>query len=254
MLRFAALGSGSEGNALIVEVAATRLMLDCGFGIAETETRLAKLGLVPEDLSGIVVTHEHGDHISGVAKFSAKHAIPVWLTYGTLCTAENGFVSELIHEICADSAFAVGAIELRPYTVPHDAREPAQYVFSDGASRLGVLTDTGMCTPHIEATLSGCHALVLECNHDLRMLESGPYPPSLKERIAGRYGHLDNAGAANLLTRIDRAALRHVIAAHLSKQNNTPELARGALAQALSCDPDWIGIADQDEGFGWRET
>jgi phosphoribosyl 1,2-cyclic phosphodiesterase len=116
-----------------------------------------------------------------------------------------------------------------------------------------VLTDTGCSTEHIEATLSGCDALVLECNHDLGMLEGGDYPYPLKQRIAGRLGHLHNEAAADILARIDTSRLTHIIAAHLSQQNNTPELARAALAAALDCTPDWIGIAEQEAGFDWRE-
>ena len=137
--------------------------------------------------------------------------------------------------------------------MPHDARGAAPFVLRVGALRLGVLTDTGSSTPHIEAVLSGCDALVLECNHDLDMLLSGNYPPSLKQRISSKFGHLDNASSADLLSRLDKSRLQHVFAAHLSAQNNTPQLARQALAQAMGCEEDWIGIADQDEGFSWRE-
>ena len=128
-----------------------------------------------------------------------------------------------------------------------------QFVFGDGAQRIGVLTDVGSSTPHIEATLSGCHALVLECNHDPVMLSNSSYPASLVQRIAGRFGHLDNASAAALLAKLDRTRLQHVIAAHLSQKNNTPELARCALAQVMDCTEDWIGVACQREGFGWRQ-
>ena len=259
-MRFTSLGSGSEGNALVIEVggsagtSATRLMMDCGFGLAETETRLARAGLQPADLDGIVVTHEHSDHIGGVARFARKHAIPVWLTHGTAkVLRENSLPAALIHYVDPRQDFAVGHIAVTPYYVPHDAYEPVQYVFSDGAARLGVLTDTGALTAHIEETLSGCDALVLECNHDLDMLMNGAYPASLKRRVAGKFGHLDNATAAALLQRIDCSKLRHVIAAHLSQSNNLPELAKTALAAALGCDANWIGIADQDTGFAWRE-
>jgi phosphoribosyl 1,2-cyclic phosphodiesterase len=147
----------------------------------------------------------------------------------------------------------VGALRVEPYTVPHDAREPVQFVLGDGARRLGVLTDLGAPTAHVEAKLSGCDALVLETNHDLDLLWKGGYPKWLKERIAGPFGHLDNASAARLLGAIDRSKLKHVIAAHLSAQNNTVALARAALARALGCAEDWVGVATQDEGFGWRE-
>jgi len=156
----------------------------------------------------------------------------------------------LIH---GEAGFPVGDLQVFPFTVPHDAREPVQYVLSDGARRLGVLTDTGCATPHVEEVLSGCEALVLEANHDVDMLRRGDYPPALKARIAGRYGHLDNAPAGKILSAIDRSRLQHVVAAHLSKKNNTPTLARAALAGALGCEEDWIAVASQDDGFGWRE-
>jgi phosphoribosyl 1,2-cyclic phosphodiesterase len=150
-------------------------------------------------------------------------------------------------------AFAIDAVQIRPFPVPHDAREPVQFVCSDGRWRLGVLTDLGVSTGHVEACLSGCDALVLECNHDLDLLAGGDYPYPLKQRIAGKYGHLDNAAAAALLARLDTSRLQHLFAAHLSAQNNRRELAGAALAGALNCAPDWVGIADQQEGFDWRE-
>jgi phosphoribosyl 1,2-cyclic phosphodiesterase len=253
-LRFASLGSGSEGNALIVNVRHSLLMMDCGFGLAETERRLARAGIVPESLDAIVVTHEHSDHIGGVARFARKHKIPVWVTHGTARLLNEGSISPaMIHYVDPHRAFSVGDIHVTPFLVPHDACEPVQYVFSDGEARLGVLTDTGTITDHIGSTLSGCDALVLECNHDLDMLMSGPYPANLKKRVAGRFGHLDNMSAASLLTAIDCSRLKHILAAHLSKQNNLPQLATAALAQALSCSQDWIGIAEQEGGFSWRE-
>lgn len=252
-MRFACLGSGSEGNALVVEAGACRVLLDCGFSIKETVTRLARLGLSPTDLKGIVVTHEHSDHIGGVTRFANKFDLPVWLTHGSLAYLSNLDQTPLnTHVIDSHAAFAVGDLCIEPFPVPHDAREPIQFVFSDGQHRLGVLTDTGMITPHIAQMLSGCDALVLECNHDAAMLANGPYPASLKQRVGGRFGHLDNQAAAGLLRSIDTKQLRHVVAAHLSQKNNLPALAREALAGALDCAEDWIGIADQTWGFDWR--
>jgi len=252
-MRFASLGSGSQGNGLIVESGTTRILLDCGFGLADTTSRLQRLGIAPEGLSAIVVTHEHDDHIGGVARLARRHGIPVWLTHGTLVGFEALFagVGE-VHEIGSYEAFSVGDLRIEPFPVPHDAREPAQYVFGDGSRRLGVLTDTGCSTPHIESMLSGCQALVLECNHDLEMLHAGSYPQRLRERIAGRLGHLDNAAAAQLLGRLDCGKLQHLVAAHLSQENNRPDLARAALAGAMGCEPGWIGVAGQDEGLDWR--
>jgi phosphoribosyl 1,2-cyclic phosphodiesterase len=254
MMRFASLGSGSQGNALIVEAGRTRIMLDCGFGIADSVARLARLGLDPQDLDAIVVTHEHDDHIGGVAGFACKHELPVYLTYGTMSAiaGERAALVDL-NVIDGHTPFAIGDIEVKPYPVPHDAREPAQFVFSDGGVSLGVLTDAGASTSYMVFMLSGLHALVIECNHDAEMLANGRYPASLKRRIAGRFGHLDNAAAAELLASLDCSRLQHIIAAHLSQQNNTPELARAAIAGALGCAPDWVGIATQSEGFGWRE-
>jgi phosphoribosyl 1,2-cyclic phosphodiesterase len=252
-MRFALLGSGSEGNSLVVQAGRTSIMLDCGFSLSETVARLSRLGLAPESLNGIVVTHEHGDHISGVAKLSRKFSIPVWLTHGTLRTQSTAFAALSITEINTHNAFAIGGVEVQPFPVPHDAGEPVQFVFGDGAKRLGVLTDAGHASQHIEATLSGCDALVLECNHDAGMLADGDYPYRLKQRVGGRFGHLNNDDAAALLGRLDNSRLQHIVAAHLSRKNNQPELAVRALSGALGCDEAWIAVATQDEGLDWRE-
>lgn len=249
-MRFASLGSGSRGNALIVEAGSTRVLVDCGFGLRDLAARLVRRGLSIEDIDAVLVTHEHGDHIAGVARLAGKHATGIFLTHGTL--AASDLDPALAQVFDSHLAFAIGDIEIQPFPVPHDAREPVQFVLSDGKSRLGVLTDTGVVTTHIVEMLKECEALVLECNHDAEMLEGSDYPWPLKQRIAGRFGHLDNAAAAGLLGRVRTDRLRHVVAAHLSEQNNAPELARAALAQALGCDPSWIGVADQETGFDWR--
>ena len=254
-MRFASLGSGSEGNALLISggagVARTSVMLDCGFGIRETERRLARLGMLPGELNGIVVTHEHSDHVGGVFKFARRHRVPVWLSYGTWQAVQRDCHDVAIN-ICRDGdALQIGELELTPYTVPHDAREPVQYVINDGLVRLGVLTDAGQSTPHLVQALGGCDALVLECNHDRDMLANSRYPWSLKQRIGGAYGHLSNDTAADILSAIDRSRLQRVVGAHLSQQNNTPELARHALESVLVGGGPDIMIACQSEGFGW---
>ena len=253
-MRFASLGSGSEGNGLVVEAGATRVLIDCGFGIRDTVARMQRIGVEPESITAIVVTHEHSDHAGGVAEFAARFGAAVWLTFGTLSAVGDAF-AELprVRSFDSHDVIPIDDIEVRPFPVPHDAREPVQLVLSDGQWRIGVLTDLGVSTAHVEASLSGCDALVLECNHDLDMLANGDYPHSLKQRIAGRFGHLDNGAAADLLSRIDTSRLRHLVAAHLSQHNNRPELARAALAAALHCEQEWIGVADQRQGFGWRE-
>jgi phosphoribosyl 1,2-cyclic phosphodiesterase len=252
-MRFASLGSGSEGNGLIVESGKTRLLVDCGFGLNETVMRLGRLGIEPTGIAAILVTHEHDDHADGVPRFARRYDLPVYLTYGTLVSlGAAGSMMPRVSLIDSHTPFAIGDVEVHPYPVPHDAREPAQFVFSDGDLRLGLLTDTGDSTPHIERMLSGLEALILECNHDLDLLMNGAYPPTLKRRISSRYGHLDNATAARILGGIDCSRLQHFIAAHLSAQNNTPELARMAASTALGCEPSWIGIASQSEGLSWR--
>ena len=253
-LEFASLGSGSEGNALIVRVDKTVVMMDCGFGLSDTEARLKVLGLSPADIDSIVVTHEHGDHVGGVARFARKHGTPVWMTHGTArAVGQEKFTEGMLNYVDPHMPFGVGAININPFFVPHDAVEPVQYVFDDGNAKLGVLTDTGSSTAHIEAMLSGCDALVLECNHDLDLLLNGPYPAGLKRRVSGRFGHLDNETAAQILRAIDCSKLKHIVAAHLSQRNNTEALAQAALAGALHCAPEDIAIARQDTGFGWRE-
>lgn len=257
MLRFASLASGSDGNALVVEADGTCLLVDCGLNLRDTERRLARLGLEPSAIRGILVTHEHGDHAGRVFDFAAAHGVTVHLTYGSLIALENeGKVIEGVRLsiLTSREPLAIEGVEVRPFTVPHDAREPVQFVLSDGAARLGVLTDIGVGTAHVVESLSGLDALVLECNYDRDMLWNGGYPRWLKERIAGPFGHLDNEESARLLAALERSRLKHVVAAHLSQQNNRPELARRALAGALGCDESWIGLATQADGFAWREA
>jgi phosphoribosyl 1,2-cyclic phosphodiesterase len=249
-MRFASLGSGSEGNGLVVEAGGTRVLMDCGFGLADGVARLARLGLLASDLAGIVVTHEHGDHIGGVGRLARKHRLPVWLTAGTLAMAQD-LEGVAVQVIDSHAGFAVDGLEIQPYPVPHDAREPVQYVFGDGNHKLGVLTDTGCSTPHIEAMLAGIDALVLECNHDAAMLENGPYPMSLKRRVGGRFGHMENSQSAALLAKLKHDRLQCVMAAHVSKKNNTAELAQRALAQVLNCADDDVRVACQVTGFDW---
>jgi len=261
-MRFASLGSGSEGNALVVESQKTRILLDCGFSATETERRLLQKGLKPQDIQGILVTHEHDDHVGGVFDLAREADIPVWLTHGTL----NGVIeggrdakrdvtrNVSVHKLHGELALQIAGIDVLPYTVPHDAREPVQYQFGDGNVRLGVLTDIGHPTAHVAQVLSGCEALVLECNYDPQMLDDGPYPAWLKRRVGGKHGHLSNLQSAELLAVLDRSRLRHLVAAHLSRTNNTPGLARSALVQVLGDDPAWLEMASQSDGFDWREV
>jgi phosphoribosyl 1,2-cyclic phosphodiesterase len=253
-VRFACLGSGSKGNAWLVQAGRTRVMVDCGFGPREAAKRLARLGLAVDELDAILVTHEHSDHGRGAAKLSERARCAVWMSHGSqVMLGVAGDEPGNVRVILDHTPFSLGEMEITPYPVPHDAREPMQFVFSDGATRFGLLTDAGHVTPHMETVLAGCDALALECNHDVGALEAGSYPPALKRRILGRYGHLDNQAAAVLLGKLAGPRLKHVVAAHLSQENNRPDLAQAALARALGCTQDWIAVADQETGLDWRD-
>ena len=251
-MRFACLGSGSRGNAWLVEAGSTRVLVDCGFSRRATERRLARLGLEAGQLSALLVTHEHADHAGGVARLAQAHDLPVYLTAGTREAAGLADLPHL-HSIHAwDAPFAIDGLQVQPYTVPHDARETVQFVLGDGRHRLGLLTDAGHVTPHILQVLDGCDALVLETNHDGELLAAGPYHPALKRRVAGAWGHLSNSQAAAGLKALGGGRLQHLVAAHLSEQNNTRERVVAALAGALGCAPAWIGVAEQEAGLDWR--
>lgn len=249
-MQFASLGSGSRGNATLVQAEATTLMIDCGFSLRETEQRLQTFGVSARDVNAILVTHEHSDHIKGVGAFARKYQTPVWLTYGTAQTARLGILPIAEH-IVVEQDFRIGDITVTPFSVPHDASEPCQYRFSDGKQMLGLLTDTGMITPHIIDMLSGIAALLLECNHDHAMLLESDYPESLKQRVAGNYGHLNNQQAAGLLTDMDTSQLSYIAGMHLSENNNTPQLVKEALSAALAWQTGQIHVAHQELGLSW---
>ena len=254
-MRFASLGSGSAGNSLLLSsssgVTATTVMLDCGFSLRQTEQRLGRLGLAPADLSGIVVTHEHTDHVGGVFRLARHYKIPVWMSFGTYQAVADDCRDTTVN-YCRDSEiFSIGDLEFVPYTVPHDAREPLQYHISDGQQKIGVLTDIGQATDHVIRALDLCDALVLECNHDQQMLENSSYPASLKRRIASAFGHLSNQEASDILSRLDQSKLKKVVAAHLSAENNSPMLALSALRQGLRHSSAEALVANQRDGIDW---
>ncbi|GLR63628.1 MBL fold metallo-hydrolase [Marinospirillum insulare] len=252
-IRFASLGSGSKGNATLVSYGRTHLLIDCGFAMKETTRRLGRLGLAPEQLTAVLITHEHGDHIGGAGALVRRYQLPLYTTNGTKLSGRlNGEVPDW-RPINPEHSFAINDLEVCPVTVPHDAREPVQFVIGDGANRLGVLTDLGSITPHIVRHFKNCQALVLEANHDPAMLAKGPYPASLKRRVGGDFGHLSNQQAADLLAQIETDKLSHLVASHLSEQNNDPYLACSTIAKAVNTTPDWITLANQEEGFGWRD-
>jgi len=252
-LRFCSLGSGSKGNALLVHSEQTCIMIDNGFSVRETERRLALRGMEADNITALLVTHEHADHINGVGPLARKYNLTVYTTRGTL---SSGRLGELPKNKIFNShtAFAIGDLEINPFPVPHDASEPCQFVIGNGERKLGVLTDTGSITPHIVETLSGVDALMIECNHDVDMLEQGDYPYHVKMRVAGDYGHLNNGQAAQLIMNIDTSGLQHIVAAHISEKHNTAELAQKTLSTALHCSQDWISVAEQAVGLNWRDV
>lgn len=257
MIRFRSIGSGSGGNATVIEassgITTTRLLVDAGFSLKELDTRLARAGLAASDLDAVFVTHEHGDHIGCALALAEREHLPLWMSRGTW-RATGGFGAPATLRFARDAEpIAIGDIEVHPFTVAHDAAEPLQLRCSDGGARLVVLTDLGSITAHMIDNVAGCDAIVLECNHDAGMLANSRYPPSLKARIGGRFGHLSNATAAEILARCASARLQHVVAAHLSRENNRPDLARAALAACFGGEGEAIVIADPVAGFDWLQ-
>ncbi len=246
-MRFASLGSGSRGNCALVEAGDTRILLDNGFAAKEVESRLRQIGVEPDTIQAIVVSHEHQDHIKGVGAYARRYNLPVWMTSGTHRQNRCGELPQVSLFNSHEGGFAIGDIMVEPFPVPHDAREPAQFVFSSQGRRLGALTDIGFYTPHIAETLKDCDAMFLECNHDAEMLANGPYPPALQARVAGRLGHLSNAQAAKFLRQFDSERLQFIVAAHLSEKNNRPELVREAIASVSSAVEQRLTVATQDE-------
>ena len=254
-MRFRSLGSGSSGNATVVEAGSgvniKRLLIDCGLKPKVLLERLGNAGLAPAQIDAIFITHEHSDHIGFARHWALRHRTPVWMSDGTHLAAGESDFEGMLHLAQDGAPIDLGELQVTPFTVPHDAREPLQLSCSDGDRKLGVLTDLGHATAHVLAHLAGCHALLLECNHDADMLAAGPYPAFLRRRVGGRFGHLSNVDAALIAQSLDHAGLNHVVAAHLSRQNNHPALARAAVALALGRSEFDIGVATQETGCDW---
>lgn len=251
-MRFASLGSGSRGNATLIEYQGTRVLVDCGFNVRETERRLQRLGLELQALDAILVTHEHSDHLGGVARLARRCGAPVYMTHGTYAAWNDPEVPAVVR-FAPHQDFRIGQIDVRPYPVPHDAREPCQYVLAGGALTLGILSDAGHVTPYMRAMLAECDGLMLECNHEPELLARGPYPPSLKYRVGGERGHLSNQQAADLLGNVDLSRLQHLVLTHLSETNNTPAHALAAISARLDGSGRVAVCAEQQAGLDWRE-
>lgn len=251
-MQFCCLGSGSKGNATLVKQGDTTIMIDCGFALKHTITRLDNVGFCASDLSAILVTHEHSDHISGVSALSRRFGIPVYATRGTARTNKLLGAAQL-QWIDLDHTFQVGDLAINPVAVPHDALEPCQFVFSSNEKTLGVMTDLGSISPHVYQAFSQCDALLLEANHDLDMLWAGKYPPSLKQRVSSDWGHLSNVQAQQFLNAIELKNLHTLVLGHMSQQNNSVDI----LKQHFSVFEDQVNqlfYATQDDGFNWLEV
>lgn len=258
MLRFKSLGSGSAGNATVVEghdgAGCTRLLIDAGFTLKQLDARLAAAGLQAAQIDAVFVTHEHGDHIGCAFDFAQREQVTLCMSQGTHHALGSPTLNGLLRLASDGEPIEIDRLEIRPFTVPHDAREPLQVTCSDGMSRLGVVSDLGHVTSHVLERLALCDALLFECNHDLDLLARSNYPPSLKRRVGGRLGHLSNEAAAQALQALNHRNLKTVAASHLSAQNNRPELVRAALAQALQRQEEEILIADQGLGTCWLQV
>ena len=223
MLSVASLGSGSKGNATLVRSAQGCILIDCGFNFRQLSARLVPAGLTPDDLTAVLVTHEHGDHASGIAVLARRTRVPVYTTRGTW-RGMNLTPGPKDGCIRGEHSFDLGDVTVRAVTVPHDAREPVQYCFRAGGQQLGVLTDLGHVSPHVVEAYKGCDGLLLEFNHEPELLAEGPYPPMLKRRVGGPFGHLANAQAEGLLGALMPERLQFLLAGHISAQNNRREL------------------------------
>ena len=250
-MRFASLGSGSRGNATLIQTDSTLVMLDCGFSMKETIRRMALLGVFPEEIDALVVTHEHGDHIKGIGPLSRKYNIPVYITQGTLAYEKLGIIKD-VRIVSAGIPFKINDINVLPVAVNHDACEPVQYKFNANELSLGVITDLGSFGDELVTHFSLCHGLMLEANHDLDMLMFGDDPYALKLRVSGDEGHLNNDQTALLLMQLDCSVLQTLVLVHLSERNNSPEKVQKTLASAhFSGDIDVL-IADQCDGIHWQ--
>lgn len=249
-MNFASLGSGSSGNATLVRDRQTLVLVDCGFSVKEVERRMQPLGVNAGDISAILVTHEHSDHISGVGVLAKKYGIPVYMTDGTRA---NKVIKQPIDiQIIRDyRPFSINTLTVFPVVVPHDAKEPAQYVFeNEDGLRLGILTDLGSITPHVVNAYRRCHGLLVEANHDLEMLADGPYPPALKSRVASDWGHLNNRQTAQLLRQLDLDHLQQLVIGHISQKNNSLDCVQRELSVILPRVKS-IHYATQNSGFDW---
>jgi len=229
------LASGSKGNAIFISSGDTSLLIDAGLSGIEIERRLRSRGLDPKDLNAIIVSHEHSDHIQGVGILSRRYKLPVYISSKT----REAAVSQLgnLHDFkkfeCG-SMFTINDLSIHPFSISHDAKDPCGFTVNQNGTKVGIATDLGIATSMVKEHLKGCTLLILEANHDEQMLINGPYPWPVKQRIKSRIGHLSNAASKTLLNELQHDGLKHVMLAHLSETNNTPQKAVSEVARALT--------------------
>ncbi|WP_373506408.1 MBL fold metallo-hydrolase [Thiocapsa sp.] len=250
-MRFCSLGSGSRGNATLVESAGCRVLVDNGFSLRELYRRLSAAGVEPDSIDVLLLTHEHGDHVKGVRSFARRHRVEVWTTPGTWRAVGAPAIPRLRLLCGQGQAVRIDGVHIRSYPVPHDAREPCQFLFEADGRRLGMLTDAGCVTSHMTEILRDCDALILELNHDPELLRRGPYPPSLQRRVAGDFGHLSNLQAAGLLDALPHRAIARLCVAHISETNNHPDLVRASIRGVSESLADRTLILEQEQPSPW---
>lgn len=249
-MRFTSLGSGSKGNATLIESGDSLILVDCGYSATQAEKRIRDRGRDPANIDAILVTHEHGDHVKGVSVLSRRFGIPVWSTRGTrLACGDKEFYQHT--SLNCHEPLKFGELTATPFPVPHDARDPCQFRFDDKNSSLGLLTDLGSISQHVLSMLAGCQSMLVEFNYDPEMLSNGPYPLSLQRRIAGNWGHLSNQQATHLISQLDTSRTELMIAMHISEKNNRTDLAAEALAIGLNGSATRSLVATQESGFDW---
>lgn len=233
-MNFCVLGSGSKGNCTLIESGSTAVLIDAGFSGKEISRRLGLIGRSVDQLSAILITHEHGDHISGAGVLSRQLSLPVYANPGTHRAAEAK-VNKLHRraEFETGAAFCVDGLEIHPFRISHDTADPVGFVVSDGSSSLCCCTDTGRITALIRQRTCRCQALILEANYDPQMLADGPYPLHIQQRVRSSQGHLANGDAARFLAELAGSSLRQVVLAHLSETNNLPDLALARMKQEI---------------------
>ncbi len=236
-LSFILLGSGSSGNATLVSDGVKHILVDAGLSGRETARRLRECGLEPEDVSAIVISHEHGDHCRGVGPFSKDLDIPVFMTDGAFGSSGLVLDPKRRRPISPGEQFDVHGICFTCFSVPHDSADPLGFIIEKGGIKIGIVLDLGYLSNLVLERLKGCDAVVIESNHDVQMLKVGPYPWALKQRVMSRRGHLSNDSVAQYLRDDFDGKASHVILAHLSKNNNLPELALLSAQRALESRP-----------------